>query len=216
MKLCHNKIFKSVLLFLVLFAFVILSALLLIRIFPEYNTRNLMLLAIDFSFIVCIFLGFKLLKPVSSICINFKSTFYYFLLFISVCFLWFLVSPIFVFSQPNFTIDLKFSLKRLQDSIDTSTFFSYYSLFRILFLTVVLEEIFYRKIILSSLLEKYNPFVSILISSILFSIGHTDFDNSIYYLIGGILIGTFYWKTRNIYLTILLHMFTNFLTVFYI
>lgn len=78
----------------------------------------------------------------------------------------------------------------------------------------ILEELYYRRILLNSISIKFNSFIAILISSLLFSIGHLDFENTFQFFIMGLILGYFYLKTKKIGLSILLHAFINFFGIF--
>lgn len=73
----------------------------------------------------------------------------------------------------------------------------------------IFEEIFFRKQILGLLLRKYSPIFSISLSSIFFSVGHFRINEIGILLIWGLLLGTIYYKTKAIEVTILLHSFGN-------
>lgn len=212
----HAVLLKCLLLFIVFFVLQILLVLLFHYFFAETAVNELMMLAIDISFLICVLVGFKYFKSN-----NFQTTTYKFngLLFCSLVvlsFLWFLISPLFKMYQEQWSLNVGFNTQNWNEITTNPTFFKVYGLLRLLLIVPILEELFYRKIILSSLLHKYGVYISIIVSSVLFSIGHLDFNNSFIFLIYGILLGITYWKANNIYYSILLHIFINFLTVFFI
>lgn len=88
----------------------------------------------------------------------------------------------------------------------------------LLFCTVLIapifEEILFRKQILSLLLRKNSPLVSIIISSLLFSIVHLRLNDLATLFIWGLIFGTLYYKTKSIELSILLHSLSNLSTFF--
>ena len=216
MILKHSVLLKCLLLFIGFFVLQILLVLLFYYFFAETAVNELMMLAIDISFLICVLVGFKYFKSN-----NFQTTTYKFniLLFCSLVvlsFLWFLISPLFKMYQEQWSLDLNFTSQNLIAIITKPTFFKVYGLLRLLLIVPVLEELLYRKIILSSLLRKYGVYISIFVSSLLFSIGHLDFNNSFIFLFYGILLGVTYWKTNNIYYSILLHIFINALSLFLI
>lgn len=86
----------------------------------------------------------------------------------------------------------------------------YYS-FRTILLIPILEELYYRRIIQKMISEKYNSVIAILISSLLFSLGHMDIEHIYMAFISGIILGYFYLKTKNIIMPILLHSLFNIL-----
>ena len=73
----------------------------------------------------------------------------------------------------------------------------------------IFEEILFRKQILGLLLQKNSPVVSIIISSVLFSIVHLRINDMIPLFIWGLLFGIIYYQTESIELSILLHSLSN-------
>lgn len=74
----------------------------------------------------------------------------------------------------------------------------------------IIEELIFRKYILGGLLTRYNPRLSILISSICFSIIHIETPLTLipaFFI--GLLAGIIYFKTKKISYAILLHFFVN-------
>lgn len=87
----------------------------------------------------------------------------------------------------------------------------------VLFLFVSLnEEILVRGYILNNLLTKMNKFVALLISSVIFALMH-GFNSDISFipmfnlLLAGFLLGAAYIYTKNLWFSISLHLFWNFL-----
>ena len=87
----------------------------------------------------------------------------------------------------------------------------------LLFIIVALnEEIICRGYILNNLMESMNPYWSLIISSAIFTLGHSFNDNlSVFGItnlfIAGILLGSTYIYTRNLWFPISLHLFWNFI-----
>jgi len=212
----QTVLFKSIILTFSLIAFYILLTFVLTGLFSSSSPYDLILLAIDFSFVIFIFVGFKILKSNRSAGANFVRTLLYFVIALFLSTIWFIFSPIVALNDKEWNVELHFSSKSLHQVISNPISFQAYRFLKIILFGPILEEFFYRRIILSSLLEKHSAYFAILLSSLLFSIGHMDFDYTIVFFVFGILIGTFYWKTRNIYFTIVIHMFINLLTVFFI
>jgi uncharacterized protein len=79
----------------------------------------------------------------------------------------------------------------------------------------IIEELIFRKYVLGGLLTRYNPRLSILISSICFSITHIETPlNLVPTFFVGLLAGIIYYKTKKISYAILLHFFGNLIFVF--
>jgi len=89
-----------------------------------------------------------------------------------------------------------------------------YDYLRIIFLVPILEELFYRYILQNRLNKIFSPFIAILLSSILFSIGHFNLENFSMFLIAGVLLGYSYHYTKNISIAIYTHILINFLITF--
>lgn len=77
----------------------------------------------------------------------------------------------------------------------------------------ILEEIFFRGIILEGLLKNYSPLKAIIFSALLFGLVHLNPWQAIGALLAGVFIGWIYWKTKSILPGIIIH-FTNNLTGF--
>lgn len=84
----------------------------------------------------------------------------------------------------------------------------------LIILVPLFEEIFFRKKIISLLLRKMTPVYAIIASSILFTIFHFNFENAARILVWGIILGIFYYRTKRIEITIILHSINN-LTSFF-
>lgn len=82
------------------------------------------------------------------------------------------------------------------------------------FLTIViaapiLEEIFFRGIILEGLLKNYSPTKAIIWSALIFGIAHLNPWQAISATLAGIFIGWIYWKTNSLISGILIHFVNN-------
>ncbi|MCM3478327.1 type II CAAX endopeptidase family protein [Caldifermentibacillus hisashii] len=73
----------------------------------------------------------------------------------------------------------------------------------------ILEEIIFRKIIFGSLYKKTNFFLAALISSILFSAAHMEFEHLLLYCAIGFTFSYLYVKTDRIIIPILAHTLMN-------
>ena len=74
----------------------------------------------------------------------------------------------------------------------------------------IVEEILFRLLIFNSL-ERItkSPWFAIIVSGVLFGIWHMIFVQSVYTAIMGCIMGLIYYKTRNIFYTIFIHMVNN-------
>ena len=73
----------------------------------------------------------------------------------------------------------------------------------------IFEEILFRKQILGLLLQRNSPVVSIIVSSLLFSLVHLRINDIASLFIWGLLFGIIYYNSKSIELSILFHSFSN-------
>ena len=78
-------------------------------------------------------------------------------------------------------------------------------------LAPIYEELFFRGILLRRFTLKWSPQKSIIISSIIFGIIHFNPINVVFAFALGCVLGYAYLKTKNIFVPMLLHSFSNFL-----
>jgi membrane protease YdiL (CAAX protease family) len=78
-------------------------------------------------------------------------------------------------------------------------------------LAPILEELIFRGIILRGLLNRYSPFIAIVLSSTLFGIVHLNPWQFVSAFFLGIFIGWVYSQTKSISLSIIIHAFNNFM-----
>ncbi|MEJ6950294.1 CPBP family intramembrane glutamic endopeptidase [Natronospora cellulosivora (SeqCode)] len=79
----------------------------------------------------------------------------------------------------------------------------------IVILPSILEEIFFRGILLKGLLKNYNYKFSIIFSSFLFAVAHLSVRSGIPLFLGSIIIGYLYWRYRSLFLVIFAHAINN-------
>lgn len=73
----------------------------------------------------------------------------------------------------------------------------------------ILEEIVFRKIIFGTLYKRFNFWISALISSLIFSVAHLEFEHIILYAAIGLTFAFLYVQTKRIIVPILTHVFMN-------
>lgn len=73
----------------------------------------------------------------------------------------------------------------------------------------VLEEVLFRGIILDGFLNRYKPAKAIFWSALLFSLLHMNPWQSIPAFLNGLLLGYIYYRTRNLWPVILIHLVNN-------
>ncbi|EIC95007.1 CAAX protease self-immunity [Lachnoanaerobaculum saburreum F0468] len=85
-----------------------------------------------------------------------------------------------------------------------------WSLLSISIVGPVVEEILFRLLVFNSL-ERVtkNPWFAIIVSGVAFGVWHMIFVQSVYTAIMGCMMGLIYYKTRNIFITMFIHIFNN-------
>lgn len=78
----------------------------------------------------------------------------------------------------------------------------------------ILEEIIFRKIIFGTLYQKYNFFISALVSSLLFAVVHMELEHLLLYATMGFTFAFLYAKTKRIFVPIFAHVAMNTFVVF--
>lgn len=77
------------------------------------------------------------------------------------------------------------------------------------FLPAVTEELLFRGVIFNSFNKKYNTFVAILISALVFGIYHMNWLQGIFAFLLGIILAYSYLKSGSIWVPIILHFINN-------
>ncbi|GAB6088474.1 CPBP family intramembrane glutamic endopeptidase [Spirochaeta dissipatitropha] len=73
----------------------------------------------------------------------------------------------------------------------------------------IIEEILYRGVVLGQLVRKMRPGYAVLVSAVIFGAIHLDPFQSLYTFFLGLFLGWFYLRTRNLRLTIWIHVVFN-------
>lgn len=81
--------------------------------------------------------------------------------------------------------------------------------FMIVVAAPILEELFFRGIILDGFLKNYDPKYAILASAFLFAVIHGNLPQGVGAFLSGILIGWVYWKTGSVLAGIIIHLINN-------
>lgn len=81
--------------------------------------------------------------------------------------------------------------------------------FMIVVAAPVLEELFFRGIILDGFLKNYDPKYAILASAFLFAVIHGNLPQGVGAFLSGLLIGWVYWKTGSVLAGIIIHLINN-------
>lgn len=120
-----------------------------------------------------------------------------------------IVTNPFTDARENFANLLDGQLKVIVFDITEFQLITLIRLIGIVLIAPIFEEIFCRKQIFSLLLNKFSPFVSVIISSLLFAIGHLRFNDIVSLFIWGLLFALVYYQTKSLESSILLHSFSN-------
>ncbi|MGG5253519.1 lysostaphin resistance A-like protein [Neobacillus sp. SM06] len=97
---------------------------------------------------------------------------------------------------------------RTSDLIDISNN-SFKMTFLIVMIAPILEEFIFRKIIFEFLNRKMNITSAAVISSLVFSLYHFDFANTISYFLMGMTFSTIYILSKNLFNSMVAHMVMN-------
>lgn len=73
----------------------------------------------------------------------------------------------------------------------------------------ILEEIIFRRVIFGSLIQKYNFWISAIISGVVFAAIHLEFEHLLLYTVCGLIFAFLYYKTKSIWTSIIAHMLLN-------
>ncbi len=101
---------------------------------------------------------------------------------------------------PDFMKDILIELSKLN---------GVYSFLTIVVVGPILEELIFRGIVLDGLLRKYSPMKAIIVSSVLFGFIHLNPWQFLGAAFFGLFSGWIYYKTRNIFLTVAMHITNN-------
>lgn len=77
----------------------------------------------------------------------------------------------------------------------------------------IAEEILFRGIVQKELSEAVGAFWAIVLQALLFGLAHGFLVQSIFTAVFGLMLGVLYYKTNNLTVTVLAHMFFNFSSV---
>lgn len=73
----------------------------------------------------------------------------------------------------------------------------------------ILEETVFRKIIFGTLYQKYDFHIAAIVSSLVFSLAHFEFEHVLLYFAVGFVFAYLYYKTKHILVPILSHILMN-------
>lgn len=76
----------------------------------------------------------------------------------------------------------------------------------------VCEELLFRGVIASGL-KKFGFMVALIVSSIIFTLMHGNAEQTVHQFIIGLIVGYLFLKTGNLWLSVLVHFFNNFISI---
>ncbi len=91
----------------------------------------------------------------------------------------------------------------------------FWNLLGTVILVPIAEEMLFRGILMGAFLPAMKPGWAITASSILFALFHMNFVQTAYVMILAFILGYVYWRTRNFFYPVLLHMAYNFFGGFF-
>ena len=135
----------------------------------------------------------------------------------NILFLILLFIPIIIIiNSLSFNLLQEFYPQKIVTTIYEDAHISYSQIFSILVLSPVVEELYFRKVLLEDLYERIGYFWSIISSSFYFSIIHLNILSFPTLLVLGILLGIIYKTTKSVTLCIIVHSLFNFIMLFLI
>lgn len=88
-----------------------------------------------------------------------------------------------------------------------------YCLLTVCICAPIIEEIIFRGILLSGLLNKYSSKAAIFLSALLFALMHANLKQGINAFLLGLVLGYLYCKTKSVYITMFAHFSNNILAL---
>ena len=127
--------------------------------------------------------------------------------FYGIAGLWFELVDRFLVAIPFIAENVEY-FSGVYDDLESGAYI--WSLLSISIIGPVVEEILFRLLIFNSLERiSKSPWFAIIVSGVLFGIWHMIFVQSVYTAVMGCIMGLIYYKTRNIFYTILIHIINN-------
>lgn len=207
-----KNILISITSFIILLGLQVVFSIIGYQFFPDVNTSLFVVsISIIFSFLVVI-IGLSYFYKISLIANIFKPRKMNLILGFLIVSLLILVQPFFYIDLLNNINENKILIMYFNVSNITSYNYSISNIFylaKVILIFPILEEFYYRFLIQNTIKKNTNAFIAILISSILFAIGHMDLKMLIPAFCTGLLLGYIYFKTNNIIISILIHMVFN-------
>ena len=128
----------------------------------------------------------------------------------------FFIPIIIIINSLSFHLLHEFSPQKIVTTINEEAHISYSQIFSILVFSPVMEELYFRKVILDDLYDRIGSFWSIIFSSFYFSIIHLNILSFPTLLVLGILLGIIYKTSKSVTLCIIVHSLFNSFMLFLI
>lgn len=125
----------------------------------------------------------------------------------------FIATYLFQFIIFLFFVSNEFSWKNISISINSGQALTF-NVISSLVLAPLLEELLFRGVIQEYLYRKNGFILSVLITSLLFSIHHLTISQLVYTFLAGLYYGVLYYKTRSLTYCMIAHSFYNLLCFF--
>lgn len=206
---------KTVILLIILLVLQILLTLAFHFLYPESNLQIHVQIAIDISILFVFIMGFFSFYK-DKIEINKKSLKPNLIIFfLCLIIIWVYVSPIFKYPFLSYSLNLDKLNICIEKIIvpNRNGILELYPFARLILITPILEELLFRKIILVQLRSKYGIYLSVIFTSILFSISHLDLYNFLIFFIGSVILCIIFLKSNNIKYSIVYHILMNLITI---
>jgi len=87
------------------------------------------------------------------------------------------------------------------------------SIFSVIIVAPIYEEIIFRGILLRGMAKKINPNIALVVSALLFAIVHMNIPQGINAFFLGLVVGFIYLRSGSIYLSIIAHLVNNLLAL---
>lgn len=129
-----------------------------------------------------------------------------------------IVAPLFVMCAGVFVLNLEFSnltarflppSPQTQESLAELLTGGLPAILTICVLAPIIEEMFFRGVILRGFLHNYRPWTAILLAALLFGLRHLDPGHAIVAATTGVVVGWLYYATRSLWPAVFAHAFQN-------
>ncbi len=103
--------------------------------------------------------------------------------------------------------------KFIMETVDELPISPIISIFSVIIVAPIYEEIIFRGVLLRGMAKKINPNIAIVVSALLFAIVHMNIPQGINAFFLGLVVGFIYLRSGSIYLSIFAHLVNNLLAL---